>query len=68
MNTINFNNERQSSINISRSTKGIYTWDVKLYFDEKAENGLGVIETIKVLDAKLKESFKSSEGVKEDEK
>lgn len=49
--------EKTSSICVSRTSKGIYSWDIKLYFDKDTESANEVIREINRLDTTLKNSF-----------
>jgi len=50
--------EKQDSIKINRTSKGLYSWEIKLYFDDKKECGEIQIIRLRELDAKLKDNFK----------
>lgn len=49
-------NERQSSIEISKNSKG-YTWSCKIYYDEAKRNPEEVIQKLAEIDAKLKAQY-----------
>ena len=60
-------NEKTSSINLSCTSKGAYSWDIKLYFNEdiigyngsdKITTSDGIIKELKRLDALMKINFK----------
>jgi hypothetical protein len=51
-------NEKTSSVSVSRTSKGAYSWDIKLYYDADSVNGLDIIERLKVLDDAMKVQFK----------
>ena len=46
--------EKQDSIKLSRTSKGLYSWDIKIYHDDNAED---TIRKIKEIDKKLKGEF-----------
>jgi len=51
--------ERSSSINLSRNSKGIYTWDIKIYYDanEDENSDKDTINKIELIDKDLKERY-----------
>ena len=49
--------EKQDSIKLSRTSKGMYSWDIKIYHDDNADE---TIKEIKRLDEKLKGEFDAS--------
>jgi hypothetical protein len=52
-------NEKTSSISVSRTSKGAYSWDIKIYYDATAQEGKEIISSLKKLDDSMKEQFKS---------
>lgn len=53
--------ESQSSIEVSRSTKGIYSWTVKRYFDQDDADAVQeAFEEIKKWDKKLSSQYGST--------
>ena len=53
--------EKQDSISISKGTTGKYGWSIKLYFEDGTEVAEQIIERIKGLNDKLKETFDKPE-------
>ena len=51
------NNEKQSSIGISKTSTGKYSWDLKLYFNESDENPSDIIARLKMIDNEMKTNF-----------
>ena len=49
--------EKQSSIKISRNTKGQYTWDIKVYFDDDKKTQDDIVTYIEDLNNKVKTNF-----------
>ena len=49
--------EKQSSIKISRNTKGQYTWDIKVYFNEDKKTQDDIVTYIEDLNNKIKTNF-----------
>jgi len=51
--------EKQDSIKLSRTSKGLYSWDIKLYFDDynRFTNAEETIQRIKQLDQKMRDEF-----------
>jgi len=50
--------ERSSSISLSRTSKGIYSWDIKLYYDCEKEAPFSIIKKLVSIDNEMKSSFK----------
>jgi len=53
--------EKQDSIKISRTSRGMYSWEIKLYYDDDTTIGENVIKRLKQLDTTMKESFERRE-------
>lgn len=51
-------NEKLSSISISRTSKGQYSWDIKLYYNEESQDGKDIITKLQELDNEMQKSFK----------
>ena len=51
-------NEKNSSISVSRTTKGAYSWDLKIYYNESETSGSIIIAKLKMLDDTMKQEFK----------
>jgi len=49
--------EKQSNIKLSRSTKNLYSWEIKLYFDETKETPEKATQKIEELNNLLKNKF-----------
>jgi len=55
--------EKQDSIKLNRTSKGVYSWKIKIYFEDESsyldewKNGETIIERIKELDKKLTKTF-----------
>lgn len=49
--------EARSSIEVSRDAKGVYRWDIKLYFDAEAGAEDVVLSRLRRVDADLKTIF-----------
>ena len=49
--------EKPHSIEVSRNTKGDYTWKIKYYF-EKIEESSEIINNIKITNETLKREFR----------
>jgi hypothetical protein len=49
--------ESRSSIELSRDAKGVYRWDIKIYFDAQEDDENGVVEQVRRLDARLRRLF-----------
>jgi len=52
--------EKPNSIKVMRSTKGVYSWEIKFYFSEASESE-NIIREIEETDLKLKERFRNEE-------
>jgi hypothetical protein len=52
-------NERQDSISLSRTSKGQYSWDIKLYYNIVETSHETIITKIAEINNNLKERFKS---------
>lgn len=52
-------NERQDSISLSRTSKGQYSWDIKLYYNIVETSHETIITKLDEINKKLKQSFKS---------
>lgn len=50
--------ERSSSISLSRTSKGVYSWDIKLYYDADKTAPFEVIKRLESIDNEMKGSFK----------
>lgn len=50
-------NDKQDSIEISRTARGSYTWKIKRYYDKSQTNADDVMNHIETIDKKLKEKF-----------
>lgn len=66
MNEINLSTEKNSSISLSRTSKGIYSWDIKIYYDDGETGGEKIIEKIKSLNIKMQKEFSSDIKEKEE--
>lgn len=53
-------NERQSSIELTRNSKG-YTWSAKVYYDETKRNPAEVLKTLEEINNSLKAKYGSAE-------
>lgn len=51
-------NERTDSIKLSRTSKGLYSHEIKIYYNGTDTNPNEIIEKIDNIDKKLKETFK----------
>lgn len=50
------NNEKQSSIKVSRNAKGVYAFEVKTYYNEDDRDGDSIVEHNKeIMESLLKE-------------
>lgn len=49
--------ESRSSIELSRDAKGVYRWDIKIYFDAQEDDETGVIQQIRRVDQTLRSMF-----------
>lgn len=54
-------NDKQDSIEISRTAKGSYTWKIKRYYDHSKTTHEDIIEQIEKIDSKLKAKFETAE-------
>ena len=61
METKQIENMKQCSISVSRTSKGQYSWDLKIYFDESQEKSSDIITRLKGADDLMKEQFKGTE-------
>jgi len=50
-------NDKQDSIEISRTTRGSYTWKIKRYYDKGKTKSNEVIDHIEKIDKELKKKF-----------
>lgn len=62
MSEITSSTEKNSSINLSRTSKGVYSWDIKIYFDNKDDEADKTIAKIKTLNTRMQTEFKSESG------
>lgn len=54
-------NEKPDSIEISRTSKGAYSWKMKLYYDAQKEGAANIIDRLDLMDKKLKSKFGEDE-------
>lgn len=57
MNEENVVKERTDSIKVSKTAKGDYTWEIKMYYDPKESSPIEVILNLKEVDLSLKKEF-----------
>lgn len=51
------NNEKQDSIKLNRTSKGLTSWELKRYFDHDKTKPEEVIKQLEAIDQRLKEKF-----------
>ncbi len=51
-------NEKQDSIEISRTAKGTYTWKIKRYYDHSKTTPEMIIKQVEEIDRELKKKFR----------
>jgi len=49
--------EKTSSISLSRTSKGAYSWDIKLYYDKDTEKSETIISEIEKINNDIKKTF-----------
>lgn len=54
--------EARSSIEVSRDAKGVYRWDIKLYFDRQDGDELPTIIQLSRIDDELRRLFIPKDG------
>jgi len=50
-------NEKQDSIEVSRTSKGAYSWKMKLYYDGTKDDSGIIIKKLEQMDTELKYQF-----------
>jgi hypothetical protein len=49
--------EARSSIELSRDAKGVYRWDLKIYWDAQEDDESGVLAQLSRLDEQMRQRF-----------
>jgi hypothetical protein len=49
--------DKQSSVEVNRTSTGKYSWSVKIYFNEEETENEKVLEKVKSIEEKLKERY-----------
>ena len=50
-------NDKQSSIEVTKTSKGSYSWKTKLYFNEEEHSTASIVDKLKITDEYLESKF-----------
>ena len=49
--------DQRSSVEVTKSTKGIYSWKIKVYHPDGVENNIGMVEELGKIDKEMRVKF-----------